>query len=59
MAIAACAAMPEPVVAQQAPAASESRISEAVDYHSHNTVQLGVDGMVKLLQKLGNLQGDE
>ncbi len=37
----------------------ESRISEAVDYHSHNTVQLDVDGMMKLLQKLGNLQGDE
>jgi UDP-glucose 4-epimerase len=34
----------------------EVRISEAVDYNSHNTVRLDVEGMKALLMKLPFMQ---
>jgi UDP-N-acetylglucosamine 4,6-dehydratase len=34
----------------------ETQISEAVDYNSHNTTRLGVDGMKALLMKLSFMQ---
>ena len=34
----------------------ETQISEAVDYNSHNTIQLDIDGMQALLMKLSFMQ---
>ena len=35
----------------------ETQISDAVDYNSHNTTQLDLVGMGKLLMKLSFMQG--
>ena len=34
----------------------EVRISEAIEYNSHNTTRLDIDGMQKLLMKLSFIQ---